>query len=70
MRLDDPTNNMPDYLQEYLENSWAHTFQKYIFPEINEEQFSVLYSDNKASRPNSPVNVIIGLLILKEILGL
>lgn len=67
MRLDDPTNNMPDYLQEYLENSWAHSFQKYIFPEINEERFSVLYSDNKASRPNSPVNVIIGLLILKEL---
>ena len=67
MRLDDPTNNMPDYLQEYLENSWAHPFQKYIFPAINEERFSVLYSDNKASRPNSPVNVIIGLLIIKEL---
>jgi hypothetical protein len=29
----------------------------------------VLYSD-KPSRPNSPVNVIIGALILKEIFGL
>jgi len=67
MRLDDPLNNMPKYLKEILENSWAHPFQKYIFPNINEERFEVLYSDNPASRPNSPVNVIIGLLVIKDL---
>ncbi len=61
--------NMPQYLKDMLLNSWAHTFQEIIFPAINEDRFSVLYSD-KASRPNSPVNVILGALILKEVFQL
>lgn len=36
------------------------------FPAIDEERFSVLYSD-KASRPNTPVNVIVGASIIKEL---
>lgn len=36
---------------------------------INEENFSVLYSD-KASRPNTPVNVIVGGMVLEELMGL
>jgi len=66
MSIYDSVYNMPEYLKKILLNSWAHPFQKYIFPAINEERFSVLYSD-KGSRPNTPVNVIIGALILKEI---
>ena len=65
--MTDPLLNMPKYLQEILLKSWAHTFQQYIFSNINEDRFAVLYSENHATRPNSPVNVIIGLLILKEI---
>ena len=68
--LTDPLNTMPQYLKKILLKSWAHTFQEYIFPNIKEERFAVLYSDNHATRPNTPVNVIIGLLILKEIFGL
>ena len=49
-----------------LEKSWAKIFADEIFPAIDEERFSVLYS-NKASRPNAPVNVIIGALIIKEL---
>ena len=49
-----------------LDKSWATQFAGRIFPLINEDRFSVLYSD-KASRPNTPVNVIIGALILKEL---
>ena len=49
-----------------LDKSWATQFADRIFPLINEDRFSVLYSD-KASRPNTPVNVIIGALILKEL---
>jgi len=64
-RLDDPVNLMPKYLKEILEKSWAQIFKDNIFPSINEERFKVLYS-NKSSRPNSPVNVIVGLLIIKE----
>ena len=46
-----------------LDNSWAKIFADEIFPNIDEERFSVLYS-SKASRPNAPVNVIIGALII------
>ena len=64
--LFEPISQMPKYLQDILNKSWAKAFKDYIFPQINEERFSVLYS-NKASRPNSPINVILGLLIIKEI---
>ena len=37
-----------------------------MFPKIDEKPFAVLYSD-KASRPNTPVNVIIGACIIKEL---
>ena len=52
-----------------LEKSWAKPFAEKIFPLINEENFSVLYSD-KASRPNTPVNVIVGGMVLEELMGL
>jgi hypothetical protein len=40
-----------------------------VFLVIKEERFAVLYSDNPASRPNTPVNYIIGTLIIKEMFG-
>lgn len=55
--------------QKALQNSWAKVFAEYIFPNIDEQRFSVLYSD-KASRPNTPVNVIVGALIIKELFGI
>lgn len=69
LNLDDPTINLPKYLRKNLEKSWATPFNKYIFFNINEERFEVLYS-NEVSRPNTPVNVLVGLLILKENFGL
>lgn len=56
--------------QKALENSWAKVFADEVFPTIDEERFAVLYSSDKASRPNTPVNVIIGAMILKELLNL
>jgi len=53
-----------------LLNSWAKEFADIVFPAINEQRFAVLFSGNKASRPNSPVNAIIGALILKEMFDL
>ena len=55
--------------QKALEHSWAKVFAEDIFPAINEEPFRVLYSSN-ASRPNTPVNVCIGALIIKELFGI
>lgn len=52
--------------QKALERSWAKIFADEIFPAIDEKRFAVLYSD-KASRPNTPVNIIVGALIIKEL---
>ena len=49
-----------------LEKSWARTFAEEIFPNIDETRFSVLYSV-KASRPNTPINVIVRDLVIKEL---
>lgn len=66
--LSDSTFNLTEREKKFLEKSWAKTFAEKIFPAIHEDDFAVLYS-NKASRPNTPVNVIVGALILKEALG-
>ena len=65
----DSFNSLTFREQKALERSWAKTFADEVFPMIDEERFSVLYSD-KASRPNTPVNVIIGALVLKELFDL
>ena len=68
LTLTDSTFNLTEREKRFLEKSWAKTFAEKVFPAIDENIFSPLYSD-KASRPNTPVNVIIGALILKEALG-
>jgi hypothetical protein len=47
-----------------LKNSWADTFYQEFFYRIEEKPFAVLYPE-KASRPNVPVNVLVGLEALK-----
>ena len=66
--LMDSTFNLTEREKRFLEKSWAKIFAEKVFPAIDENIFSPLYSD-KASRPNTPVNVIVGALILKEALG-
>lgn len=51
-----------------LNGSWAKYFADEIFPYIDEEPFRVLYSE-KGSRPNTPVNVCVAALIIKELQG-
>lgn len=67
--MTDRTFFLSEREKHFLEESWAQVFAQKIFPAIREEEFAVLYS-GKASRPNSPVNVIVGALILKEALGM
>jgi hypothetical protein len=67
MAVNDALLSLTERERKYLKDSWAETFSKKIFPFIEEDRFSVLYSDNPASRPNNPVNVYFGLLILREI---
>lgn len=68
LTLMDSTFNLTEREKRVLEKSWAKTFAEQVFPAIDESIFSSLYS-SKASRPNTPVNVIVGALILKEALG-
>lgn len=57
-------NELPEKLKEQLEQSWAGTFYEEIFVRIDEEIYAPLYKD-EPSRPNIPVNVLVGLEILK-----
>ena len=66
--LSDSTFSLTERERKFLDKSWAKVFAEKVFPYIREEDFAILYS-NKASRPNTPVNVIVGALILKEALG-
>lgn len=69
LSFNDPMFQLSERERKYLEKSWAKFFADRIFPAIKEDEFSVLYS-KKASRPNTPVNIIIGALILKEVFSL
>jgi hypothetical protein len=51
-----------------LEQSWANTFYREVFSRINEDIFSVLYTD-VPSRPNIAVNVLVSLEFLKAGFG-
>ena len=61
-------SELPEKQRKRLENSWAGTFYQEFFSRIQEEAFSVLYSD-LPSRPNVPVNVLVGLEALKAGFG-
>ncbi len=67
--LFDAASNLTQREVKMLERSWAKYFAENIFPAIDEEPFKILYSD-RPSRHNTPVNVIIGALIIKEIFRL
>ncbi len=64
--LVDPYHTLPKRLKDMLINGWPGYFYRYVFQRIEEKKFAVLFSE-KLSRPNSPVNIIIGLLFLKEL---
>lgn len=57
-------SELPEKQQKRLKSSWADTFYNEFFKRIEEETFSVMYS-SVGSRPNVPVNVMVGLEALK-----
>jgi hypothetical protein len=68
MPLFSSINALPEKLQKRLAESWAGTFYHEFFVRIDETPFAVLYSD-EASRPNIPINVLVGLETLKSGFG-
>lgn len=57
-------DHLTDKQRQRLQQSWASVFRREVFERLDESSFSVLYSDT-VSRPNIPVNVLIGLETLK-----
>jgi hypothetical protein len=61
-------HDLPEKHQKRLEKSWAGVFYRELFCRLKEEPFIVLYADIP-SRPNIPVNVLVGLETLKSGFG-
>jgi hypothetical protein len=61
-------NSLPEKILKRLETSWADTLYHQVFVRVDEDRFAVLYAD-EPSRPNTPVNVLVGLEILKSGFG-
>lgn len=59
---------LPEEVHQHLKESWAGVFYREFFCRIDERPFAVLYS-SEPSRPNVPVNVLIGLEALKAGFG-
>ncbi len=61
-------SELPEKQLKLLKGSWASAFYHEFFCRINEEIFSILYS-SEPSRPNIPVNVMVGLEVMKAGFG-
>ena len=61
-------NDLPEKHRKRLESSWAGVFYRETFCRLDERPFGVLYADFP-SRPNIPVNVLVGLESLKADFG-
>jgi hypothetical protein len=57
---------MDQRLTQKLRNSWAALFYEHVFCKIDENLFAPLYSSDNG-RPNFPVNILMGLDLIKEI---
>ena len=72
--MNDRLNNLTERERRMLKKSWAEPFATRIFPLIDESKFEVLYcggnDNNNNGRPNTPVNVVVGSLLLKDLVGL
>lgn len=69
LSLFDSYNSLTEREKKFLDKSWAKFFAEHIFPKIDEAPYAVLYS-TKDSRPNTPVNIQLGALLIKELTGL
>ena len=66
LSLFDSFTGLTEREQRVLSKSWAKPFAEIIFPAIDETPFAALYSI-KSSRPNTPVNVLVGASVLQQL---
>ena len=59
------TNTLPEKILKKARGSEEYHFYHLIYSKIEEEIFSVLYSD-EMSRPNAPINSLVGAIILQN----
>ena len=59
------TQLSPDLLKR-LQGSKEYAFYKEVFCRIPEALFAELYDEDPASRPNAPINVLVGAMILQH----
>ena len=57
-------DELPEKLRKHLDSSWSGVFYREVFCRLDETPFAVLYADCP-SRPNVPINVLVGLEYLK-----
>jgi len=57
---------LPQQTWELLKDSLEYAFYEEVFCRIPESVFSELYDDSPATRPNAPVNRLVGALILQH----
>jgi hypothetical protein len=62
-------NRLPEKMRKRLKGTIYPLFYEEVFCKIDEDLFSDMYSE-KVSRPNVPVNIFVGLEILKHLLDL
>ncbi len=71
--VENPTFDFDGYyqgvarLQLTSPTSWWNVFYRHIVSQIDEERFAVLFQDG--GRPNAPIRVLVGMMILKEFHG-
>lgn len=68
-RMFTAVDQLPETARKHLTKSWAHVFYHEFFCRRDETVFSVLYSE-KHSRPNTPINILVGFETLKSGFGL
>ncbi len=68
MSLFTSASDMHPTVVRRLNESWAPVFYEHVFCQINEEPFSVLYSED-TGRPNFPINILVGLEIIAAMRG-
>lgn len=65
MPLTSHVDELPEKLRKRLDTSWSGVFYREFFCRLNESPFAILYADCP-SRPNVPLNVLVGLEWLKS----
>lgn len=62
-------NLVPPEKRQRMDRTWAGVFRLLALPMIQEELFAPMYCEDNG-RPNAPVQIVLGVLILKELFDL